>query len=286
MTWFRRSVHPEDDLSAYADGELGERARRAVETHLASCEACSTLLRELQDTKSLLSELPRLESRRSFVLGPQYAVQRQAAPQRRSFTFAPVAALTVLVALLFVDLADFSSSGSSDDAGFSTAASTASRQADAGIGAAGAEKAPEAPNVAGGVTSDSGGAAASGAASSAPADASGAPAADGAAGAPATNSAAAASEPASASALAPSVQATPEEAAATLAVEAYGDEETTAADAVAPQDQDAFESQPGLAADDSGGLSTIRILEIVAAIAFAASLIVVFLPAFRRREER
>ncbi len=79
MTWFRRSVHPEDDLSAYVDGELGERARRAVETHLASCEACSTLFRELQDTKSLLSELPSVQLRRSLALGPEFAVERRVA---------------------------------------------------------------------------------------------------------------------------------------------------------------------------------------------------------------
>ena len=124
MTWFRRSAHPEEELSAYVDGELGERARRAVERHLATCEACSSLLQELRETKSLLRELPQVGPRRSLALGPEFAVEPKVAPSRRpAFTFAPAAvALSVFVALLFVDAVD--TNGGSQDAAFNTTAAS------------------------------------------------------------------------------------------------------------------------------------------------------------------
>ena len=137
MTWFRRSAHLEEELSAYADGELNERARRAVEKHLANCEACSTLLSELQDTKALLSELPKVEPRRSLALGSEHLVERRAAPapRRASFAFAPAVALTVLVALLFVDAID-STGGSDDDSAGITAASRNVEQQESAAGLA------------------------------------------------------------------------------------------------------------------------------------------------------
>ena len=133
MAWFSRDAHPERQLSAYVDGELDARARSVVQAHLAACEACSALAEELQQAKSLLAALPRQAPGRSFALGPEYAVQRRAEARRSSFTFAPVAALTVLVALLFVDAVNFSSMSSSSDTagGASTSgAPAAARQAE------------------------------------------------------------------------------------------------------------------------------------------------------------
>jgi len=260
MAWFRRSAHPEEDLSAYVDGELGERARRALETHLASCEACSTLLRELQDAKSLLSELPRLAPRRSFTLGPEFAAARQPAPRKRmSLTFAPVVALTVLVALLFVDAVDFSGGGSSDSGSFSTAAS---RQAEPGAGGLALEsgKAPEAaPNASAGTA---GGTAADSAA----------PAQDGESGAP------------SAGALTAPSPEEPAENAAPLTIRPAGDDES--ATSAEPPEAESGASQAQGPEGTSGGLSTLRILEIAATIALAASLLAVFLPRFTERRER
>jgi len=287
MTWFRRSVHPEEDLSAYVDGELGERARRAVETHLASCEACSTLLRELQDTKSLLRELPRVEPRRSLALGREFAVERRVAPapRRPSFTFAPAVALTILVGLLFVDAIDTTGGGSDDNSAFSSAGSTAAsrEEPEAGAGlaleaskAADAEdgEAPALADAAAGQDSAGDGEAnpaTGGAASAAAAEA--VPTESGDAGGAAS------------SALAPSSEATPEPetAPAPLASEAAEDDDFAAdSPAVAPE-----ETSPLAEADDSsGGLSTLRILEIVAALAFAVSLLAVFLPRIVGRQER
>lgn len=296
MTWFRRSVHPEEDLSAYVDGELGERARRAVETHLASCEACSTLLRELQDTKSLLSELPRVEPRRSLTLGREFAVERRVAPapRRPSFTFAPAVALTILVGLLFVDAIDTTGGGSDDNGTFSSAGSTAaSRTAEQPEAAAGlaleASKAADAEDSAtqgaaasaasqadeesaAGESSSAGGGTDGTAAGAAPA------AADAAAGAEASGTPVAALAPPSQDSA-----AEPETAPSPLAREA-GEDDDFAADspAVAPEETSTLAGPD----DSSGGLSTLRILEILAALAFAASLLAVFLPRIVGRQER
>jgi anti-sigma factor RsiW len=299
MTWFRRSVHPEEDLSAYVDGELGERARRVVETHLASCEACSTLLRELQDTKSLLSELPRVEPRRSMVLGREFAVERRVAPapRRPSFTFAPAVALTILVGLLFVDAID-STGGSGNDGSFSTAGSTAaSRTAEQPQAAAGlaleASKAADAeentePAAPDSVASPAGAASGAGESSSAGGGRAGAAAgsapavADAAADTEAGGTPVAALAPPSENSASESETA-PETAPAPLAREAYGEDDSSGdSPAVAPE-----ETNPLAEADDSSGsLSTLRILEIAAALAFAASLLVVFLPQIVGRQER
>ena len=106
MSWFRRGPrHPEEDLSAYIDGHLSEAARREVESHLDACEACRLLLAELRAAKSALAALPRLEPRRSFVLGPEHAAPARDSGRRpAALAFAPAVALTVFVALLAVDL--------------------------------------------------------------------------------------------------------------------------------------------------------------------------------------
>lgn len=285
MTWFRRSVHPEEDLSAYVDGELGERARRVVETHLASCEACSTLLRELQGTKSLLSELPRVEPRRSLALGPEFAVERRVAPapRRPSFTFAPAVALTILVGLLFVDAIDTTGGVSDDNSAFSSTGSTAaSREAPA----AGADLALEASKAADAAENSPPALADSaGQDSSNAGDGEANPAAGGAAGAAAAEAVPTESGDAggaASSALAPPSDASPEPetAPAPLARDSFDDDEVAADDAIGGPE----ETSPLVDADD--GLSTLRILEIVAALAFAASLLGVFWPRIVGRQER
>jgi hypothetical protein len=176
------------------------------------------------------------------------------------------------MALVFVDVVDFSGNSGSDFDGFS-AGSTASRQSESTAGGgttAESSKAPDAAGAAepaGGVGSDSGGAAATG-----PVD-------------DAANADDGESEPPAIGALAPQPEPTGEDAS-TLAVEA--DEDVTVADSAAqePDVNDGAASATNVAVDDSDGISTLRALEIVAALAFVASLGVVFLPALRRREER
>jgi hypothetical protein len=302
MTWFRRSAHPEDELSAYADGELGARARRAVETHVAGCEACSKLLRELQDTKSLLSELPKLGLRRAFALGPEFAVERREAPapRRMSFSFAPAAALSVLVALLVVDAANFPSGGSSEDGAFNSAGSTASsRQAEPEAAgdtqALESTKADEEPETPDSTTSqdvpppgEPG--AASGGAAGGPADADAAGAASAEDGGGEDGTAASALAPPSATsvpeeepeALTAESAAEDDSEDALLADESVAEDEASAPAAGGPEDTTHLVGTD----DSSDGPSTLRILEIVAAIAFAASLVAVFLPRFAGRRER
>jgi hypothetical protein len=52
------SHHPEEQLGPYLEGELGPEDRRAIELHLARCEACSVTLRELRTTVELLRLVP------------------------------------------------------------------------------------------------------------------------------------------------------------------------------------------------------------------------------------
>src|SRR5690606_6111425 len=126
--WFRRNEHDEEQLSAYLDGELTARQTENVESHLRTCDACSALLEELRETSALLSAMPAQLPRRSFVLGAEYAqapAKEAARPARRSnFVFAPAIALSVFVALLFVDLGNFSSTSSNEDASMLTAATS------------------------------------------------------------------------------------------------------------------------------------------------------------------
>jgi hypothetical protein len=158
--------------------------------------------------------------------------------RRPSFTFAPVAALTVLIALLFIDAADLSSpsSSSQDGAGATAGAPAVERQAESAAAdaddsaRAGTDQAltpfsasPEAaPNT---------GAAAGGA-----------------------------PQPTLPASLDTSKQA-PEEDSATLTAEP--------------------------AADEGGdGISTLRVLQIVAALALVASLAAVYLPRVMDSRER
>lgn len=132
MAWFKRNAHPEDQLSAFVDGELGPAARRSVQAHLAGCEACASLLEDMQAAKSMLAALPQLQPRRSFALGPEFALEQRREPRRAAWTFAPVAALTVFLALVAVDVASFGSSANDAGDALTTAASRQSEADKAG----------------------------------------------------------------------------------------------------------------------------------------------------------
>jgi putative zinc finger protein len=56
------SIHRESEqLSAYLDGELDAAERRAIESHLSGCAACSTTLQALRATTADLRALPAAE---------------------------------------------------------------------------------------------------------------------------------------------------------------------------------------------------------------------------------
>lgn len=44
-------MHPEEQLSAYLDGELGQEEQAQIESHLENCPSCQSLLLELMDLK-------------------------------------------------------------------------------------------------------------------------------------------------------------------------------------------------------------------------------------------
>jgi hypothetical protein len=280
MAWFRRAAHPEEQLSAYVDGELDTGARRDVQAHLAACEACSALVDELRQAKSMVASLPRQAPPRSFALGPEYAVARRVAGRRSSVTFAPVAALTVLVALLFVDAANFSGTTSSDETSTSAGAPAAASQAEKNDAAGAPADTFEAPQATPGAARQGAGTPPT------PAPQATRPTTESAAGSGPTQPQAASSTADASSE--PSRAPQTAESAPTQAPPAVGATNPTAVPPV-PQDRgaqadaeegdDASLSVPETGPEDSSGsLSTLRILEILAAAALLGSLAVVYLP--------
>ena len=61
------TIHPEADLSAYADDALDTPARAAVEAHLDTCAVCRAHLADLRAVSRLLRSLPAPAPRRSLV---------------------------------------------------------------------------------------------------------------------------------------------------------------------------------------------------------------------------
>jgi len=53
--------HAEEMLSAYLEGELDGARKAEVETHLADCPECASLLEAMRDTRDALGALPELE---------------------------------------------------------------------------------------------------------------------------------------------------------------------------------------------------------------------------------
>jgi hypothetical protein len=126
FSWGRKGGHvSEADLSAFADGALTPRLRTAVEAHVGDCAECAGVIAELRSTRTLVAQLPRPQTQRSFTLPASYAAVRpvRPSPARHIFTFAPAMAMTVLVLLLAADLLPGSSSSSSSSGSASVAGS-------------------------------------------------------------------------------------------------------------------------------------------------------------------
>lgn len=264
MGWFRRKEHDEEQLSAYLDGELTARQAENVERHLTVCDSCSALLEELRETRTLLSALPTEMPRRSFVLGAEHTrtpIKDVPPAKRFNLALAPAVALTVFVALLVVDLGNFSSTSSDESADTLTAA-TARELADDDATAGGA-----AGSVAGsqGFESSPAGLEAMGAES----EATGAESADASAepgvAAGSSESANTVDPEAPPSVLSAEAVPSPEEGPATLRTDGQTEEDGSTQIAL-----DAPES------DDDGGVSTLRILQLLAGAAFLASGFYVF----------
>jgi hypothetical protein len=96
------------DLSAYVDDMLSEGARRRLEAHLDSCEACRQELAELRATVEALGSLPMAEAPRSFTLAAAPIAEVRPRPAARRLEFGlRLATATAAFALTVVLIGDF-----------------------------------------------------------------------------------------------------------------------------------------------------------------------------------
>ncbi len=96
-----------ETLSAYVDGQLGERERNALETRLAGDRELRHTLKALRQDKLLLQKLPTLNTPRNFTLTRAQAAAIRPPRRRGFFTFSAFATMrmvTGLASLLFVTL--------------------------------------------------------------------------------------------------------------------------------------------------------------------------------------
>jgi anti-sigma factor RsiW len=95
------------DLSAYLDSVLPQRARRRLETHLDSCQACRQELAELRVTVEALGSLPMAEVPRSFALAAAPVAEVRPRPTARRLEFGlRLATATAAFALTLVMIGD------------------------------------------------------------------------------------------------------------------------------------------------------------------------------------
>jgi len=118
--FFFRRAHPisDEELSAYADGEIADAARARVEAHLEGCAACRETVSELRAVRGALGALPRPAAPRSFVLReadvrPQEAPRPAGAFGRAAPALGGVAMVAFLAfwALVGIDVAGRPSGG-------------------------------------------------------------------------------------------------------------------------------------------------------------------------------
>ncbi|GAF70180.1 unnamed protein product [marine sediment metagenome] len=96
------------DLSVYVDDMLPERARRRLEAHLDSCQACRQELAELRSTVEALGSLPMAEVPRSFTLAAAPVAEVSPRPTARRLEFGlRLATATAAFALALVVIGDF-----------------------------------------------------------------------------------------------------------------------------------------------------------------------------------
>ncbi len=94
-------------LSAYVDGQLGQRDRVALESRLANERELRHALKDLRQDRLLLQKLPTVRAPRNFTLTRAQAASIRAPRKPGLFSFSPFNALrlaTGLASLLFVTL--------------------------------------------------------------------------------------------------------------------------------------------------------------------------------------
>jgi anti-sigma factor RsiW len=123
MLWLTKHARLRNKLSPYIDGRLTAAEAMALEAHLASCEACSREVDELRATVSALHDLPQAEAPRSFAIRPEMLERRAAASAQRlpaiglGMRLAGAAVAVVLAVVLIGDLTVGGGGGASREAG-------------------------------------------------------------------------------------------------------------------------------------------------------------------------
>lgn len=115
MLWLSKHARHRNDLSPYVDGRLTRGETAALEAHLAICETCRRQLEELRATVAAVRDLPQLETPRSFALTPQMLERRRAvapAPSTPPLAIGMrVASAAIAVVLAVVVIGDLSEGG-------------------------------------------------------------------------------------------------------------------------------------------------------------------------------
>jgi anti-sigma factor RsiW len=114
MNWLSKHARLRDQLSPYLDGALDPAERASLERHLSTCEACRAELDELRLTVAATRELPEVDAPRSFALTPQMLERRSgaAAPSLPPLALGMrLASAGVAVALAVVVIGDLSDGG-------------------------------------------------------------------------------------------------------------------------------------------------------------------------------
>jgi anti-sigma factor RsiW len=102
-----------DDLSAYADGQITDRAEvRRIEAHLEACDRCREELDQFKAISHLLADLPEPELPRSFRISPEdlpagedpVPIEPWLVRHQSSFRVAAMAAVLLLVVVVTIDL--------------------------------------------------------------------------------------------------------------------------------------------------------------------------------------
>lgn len=106
LGWGKNEGERRDELlSAYLDGELGERERERLEARLSEDAALRAELRAMQQTVSMMHELRQVSAPRNFILSESMVQRREPAPAReprRAWAAPLLTAATTIVSLLFV----------------------------------------------------------------------------------------------------------------------------------------------------------------------------------------
>jgi Putative zinc-finger len=79
MHWLNKHARFKDQLSPYLDGALSSTEIATLEAHLGTCEACRGELDELRATVAATRDLPQVDAPRSFALTPQMLEGRRPA---------------------------------------------------------------------------------------------------------------------------------------------------------------------------------------------------------------